>query len=66
MRYLKGSEKIGGFLVLASVSSSQYLKAMYEILSRTKEISRCQSNGFRLQKNDDFPKTLNPAILKKL
>ena len=59
-------EKIGGFLVLASVSSSQYLKAMYEILSRTKEISRCQSNGFRLQKNDDFPKTLNPAILKKL
>ena len=30
-------------------------QVMLEILSRTKEISQCQSNGFRLQENDDFP-----------
>ena len=35
MRYLKGNEKIGGFLVLASVSSSQYLKAMLIDLIKT-------------------------------
>ena len=28
---------------------------MCELLSRIIDISRCQSNGFRLQKNDDFP-----------
>ena len=35
MRYLKRNEKIGGFLILASISSSQYLKAMLIDLIKT-------------------------------
>ena len=36
-------------------AESVFNQTMLEILSRTIKISRCQSNGFRLQKNDDFP-----------
>lgn len=36
-------------------TKSVFNQTMRELLSRTIKISHCQSNSFRLQKNDDFP-----------